>query len=144
MRPINSALPEQTHFEGPRIFEPLGKEKESATEPHSEFSVRPPQPRGRPTGGGTAAPFDRTKRIARALAFLNRSAKKRSRRQNLIVNSRCGHRNLGADQREAVRRPCLGIGLIPIGPIDSALPPQTHSGKIPGTCGRGVAGKESA
>src|ERR1035437_9952615 len=50
-------MPEQTHFEGPRIFEPLGKGKESATEPHSEFSVRPPQPRGRPTGGGTADRF---------------------------------------------------------------------------------------
>src|ERR1019366_1377869 len=87
-------MPEQTHFEGPRIFEPLGKGKESATEPHSEFSVRPPQPRGRPTGGGTA---------------------------DLFGNWFDPHRT------DRFR-----------------MPPQTHSGKIPGTCGSGVAGEGKA
>src|ERR1035438_7280591 len=86
-------MPEQTHFEGPRIFEPLGKGKESATEPRSEFSVRPPQPRVRPTGGGTADLF--------------------------------------------------GYWFDPHRTDRFRMPPQTHSGKIPGICGSGVAGKET-
>src|ERR1019366_10663435 len=43
-------MPEKTHYEGPRILEPLGKGKESATESHSEFSVRP-TPTSGPTNG---------------------------------------------------------------------------------------------
>src|ERR1035437_909175 len=52
-------MPEETHYEGPRIFEPLGA-KERSRRQNLIVNSRcghQPEPRGRPTGGGTADLF---------------------------------------------------------------------------------------